>query len=103
MPGEPGPIAAGAFDADELEGPEGLEPSQQLPIARGRRLEALHAEKSASFVEGSCHVTSRCVSTPPVILRAIVVIVILSFAWGGWHRTSQTMDRTAMGLCGRLL
>ena len=35
--------------------------------------------------------------------RPIVVIVIIPFAWGGWHRTDGTMDRTATGLCGRLL
>ena len=34
VPGESGPVAAGPFDADELEGPEGLQPAQQRPIAR---------------------------------------------------------------------
>jgi len=28
VPGEPGAIAAGAFDTDELEGTEALEPTQ---------------------------------------------------------------------------
>jgi len=37
VPREPRPIAAGALDADELDGPEALEEAQELPIARRRR------------------------------------------------------------------
>ena len=54
--GEPGPIAAGPFDTDELDGAEALEPAQQVPVARGRGREALHAKQGSSFVEGGRHV-----------------------------------------------
>jgi hypothetical protein len=54
--GESRPIAAGSFDADELEGPEALEPAQQFPIARGSGRKALHTELGSSFVEGGRHV-----------------------------------------------
>ena len=56
VPGESRSIAAGPFDADELEGPEGLEPAQELPVARGRGRKALDAELGSSFVESSRHV-----------------------------------------------
>jgi hypothetical protein len=56
VPGQPGPVAAGPFDADELEGPEGLQPAEQGPIARRCGREALHAEQGSSFVEGGRHV-----------------------------------------------
>ena len=40
VPGQSGPVAAGAFDTDQLEGAEALEPAQQLLVAgaRGARL-----------------------------------------------------------------
>jgi hypothetical protein len=56
VPGQPGPVTAGAFDADELERAERLEPAMQPPIANRRRGEALDAEQRPSFVEGSRHV-----------------------------------------------
>jgi hypothetical protein len=56
MPGQPGPVAAGALQADELDGAEAHEPAQESPIARRRSREALHAEQGTSFVEGGRHV-----------------------------------------------
>ena len=56
VPGQPCPVTAGALDADELEGPEGLQPTQQPPVAGHRRGETLDAEQGPSFVEGGRHV-----------------------------------------------
>jgi hypothetical protein len=56
VPCEAGPVAAGPFDADELEGPEALEPARELAITRTRRGEALHAQQGTSLVEGGRHV-----------------------------------------------
>jgi hypothetical protein len=68
--GESRPIAAGPFDADELEGPEALEPDQQLLVARSGGGKALHAELSSSFVEGGRHVHVEVGVDPPLIRRA---------------------------------
>jgi hypothetical protein len=53
--GKSRPVAAGPFDADQLQGPEALEPAQQLLVPGGSGGEALHAELSSSFVESSRH------------------------------------------------
>jgi hypothetical protein len=55
VPGEPRAIAAGSFDAHQLEVPEGLEPAEQNPIAPGCGLEALDAKQRSSLVEGGGH------------------------------------------------
>ena len=102
--GEPGAVAAGALDPDELDLAESLQPG--AAALGSRRASSESSRPSSSDPRSSSAAatwTSRCVSTPPVMRRAIVVIVIPSFVMGGWHRTERTTDRTAMGLCGRLL
>jgi hypothetical protein len=54
--GESRPVAAGPFDADELESPEALQPGQQVPVTRGCGGKALDTELGPSFVEGGRHV-----------------------------------------------
>ncbi len=54
--GESRSIATRAFDAEELEVPETLEPAQQFPVTRGCGRKALNPELGSSFIEGSRHV-----------------------------------------------
>ena len=103
MAGEPGPVAAGPFHTDELNGPETLEPVQQFPIASGGGRKALDAKLGSSFVEGGRHVgVEVCVDPSGDSARdSGHRHLFLSLGWV--TGTSKTMDRTAMGLCGRLL
>jgi hypothetical protein len=80
-----------------------LEPAEELAIARGRRREALDAEQRTSFVECGRHVDVEVRVDPSGNAPRDSGHRHPFLRWGGWHRTSQTMDRTAMGLCGRLL
>ena len=98
--GEPGAIGAGPFDTDQLDGAELAQPSEQLLVAALGGGEALDAEESPRSSKAAATWTSRCVSTPPVMLRAKVVTVIPSLDWvGGDTAPSGTTDRTATGLC----
>ena len=65
--GESRAVAAGAFDADQLDGPEALQPGQQFAIARGvaGKLSTPSWAPRSSRAAATC--TSRWVSTPPVI------------------------------------
>jgi hypothetical protein len=84
VPGQPGPVAAGPFDADELEGPEGLQPAEQGPIARRCGREALHAEQGSSFVEGGRHVHVEVRVDPSGdAARDSGHRHLFPFAWGG--------------------
>ncbi|MDQ6784469.1 MAG: hypothetical protein M3063_13720 [Actinomycetota bacterium] len=52
MPGEAGPVAAGALDPDHNDGPELAQPGGQIGVTgRGRR-ERLDAEQTPDRVEG---------------------------------------------------
>ena len=101
--GEPGAVGTGSLDSEQVDLAEALQPGQQLPVALGRRRERLAPRSPPRSSKAAATCTSRWVSTPPVICRVKVVIVI--FAHAGWDGTapSGTMDRTATGLCGRLL
>jgi hypothetical protein len=50
--GETGAIAAGAFDADQLDVAERPEPSEKLAIAGGCGVEGLDGQERTSLVEG---------------------------------------------------
>ncbi len=74
--GEPRTVAAGSLNTHELDGAELREPAMEGPIARRRRLEALHAKERSPVVQGGSDVL--------VEVRAIVVIVIPSLVqWVG--------------------
>ena len=51
VPGQPGSIGAGAFDADQLDGAEVAQPPQQLLVAARGGGEALDAEEGPSLVQ----------------------------------------------------
>ena len=98
--GEPGAIRAGPFDTDQLDGAEVAQPPQQLLVAGSvvGKLSTPRRAPRSSKAAATC--TSRCVSTPPVMLRAKLVTVIPSLDWvGGDTAPSGTTDRTATGLC----
>lgn len=48
--GEPSPIAAGSFDADELDDPEIRQPTHKAPIASRRGRERFDAKERSSFI-----------------------------------------------------
>ncbi len=100
---EPSPIAAGSFDADELQGPESLQPTQEFLVARGSGGKALHAELGSSFVEGGRHVHVEVRVDPSGDSTRDSGHRHLFLSLGWMTRTAGTMDRTATGLCGRLL
>jgi hypothetical protein len=55
--GEPGPVAAGPFDADQVDGAEALQPVLQLLVAGAGGGKTLDAEQGTSFVESGRHVS----------------------------------------------
>jgi hypothetical protein len=94
VPGQSGPVAAGAFDTDQLEGAQALQPVLQFLVAGTGGGKALDTEQRASFVEGGRHVHVEVRVDPPVIRRAIVVMVICSFrlGWVTPHRRNDGQD-----------
>ena len=102
--GEPGAIRARAFDADEDDRAEVLEPREQLLVALPGGLEVLDPEQRAFLVERcddmdvevridtAGHAACQSGHRHPILGRL------------GWHRTRWTTDKTAMGrLRGKLL
>jgi len=51
MSAQPGPIGAGPFHPDDLDVAEAGEPADQTPIADRRRVEGLHPQQTAPFIE----------------------------------------------------
>jgi hypothetical protein len=105
MAGQAGAVAAGALDADQLDGPEPAQPHKGSAISVTGGVEALDAQQRAAFVErgDNVHVEMR------VDTRG-------DAEWQGGHRhpfrqqpgwvaphLPARMDRTATGLYDRLL
>jgi hypothetical protein len=55
-PGQARPVGAGAFDTDEGDWAERAQPAEQLVVAGGGRLEALHAQQPADVIDRGGHV-----------------------------------------------
>ena len=84
MAGEPGAIGPGPFDADQLDRAEVAQPAQQLLVAAPSVVAKLSTPRRAPrSSKAAATWTSRCVSTPPVMLRGKVVTVIPSLDWVG--------------------
>ena len=81
--GQPGPIGTRPFDADQLDGAEVGEPPQQLLVAASVVAKLSTPRREPRSSKAAATWTSRCVSTPPVMLRAKVVTVIPSLVWVG--------------------
>jgi hypothetical protein len=96
--GQPGPIGPGPFDADQLDGAEVAQPAQQLLVAALVVAKLSTPSRVPRSSKAAATWTSRCVSTPPVMLRAKLVTVIPSLVWVGVtpHRAERrTRQRRA--------
>jgi hypothetical protein len=104
VPGESGPVGAGALDAEQLDGPEAPQPGQQLVVAPGRGRKGLDSEERSAFVQGGCnmHVEVRVDPASDLPWQSGHGHPFVPIGWGG-TTSIGTMDKTAMGLCGRLL
>ena len=69
------------FDADQLDGAEVAQPAQQLLVAALVVAKLSTPRSAPRSSKAAATWTSRCVSTPPVMLRAKLVTVIPSLDW----------------------
>src|SRR5664280_1050309 len=101
---EPGTIGAGALDAEQLDGAEVLQPVQEIGVALRCRLEGLDAEESSPFVQSGCnmHVEVRVDPAGDLPCHSGHCHPFVPIGWGG-TTSIRTTDKTATGLCGRLL
>jgi hypothetical protein len=102
--GESSSVGAGALHAQQLNGPEAPQPGQQLVVAAWRRLEGLDSKESSPFVQGggNMHVEVRVDPAGDLPWQSGHCHPFVRIGWGG-TAPSGTMDKTATGLCGRLL
>ncbi|MCU1369035.1 MAG: hypothetical protein JWO77_229 [Ilumatobacteraceae bacterium] len=96
-PGETGPVGPGALDAGELDGPEPLEPAEQLGVALRCGRERLDAQQGAPFVERGGDVDIEVGVDTPVIRAGMFIVIPFVSVRGGTAPIGAT-DRTAMGL-----
>ena len=92
VPGEPRSIGPGALDADELDGAEVAEPAQQLLVAAAVVAKLSTPRSAPRSSRAAATWTSRCVSTPPVMLRA--KWPCHPFVGLGWGDTTPAGRRT---------
>ena len=89
---------------EQFDGPETPQPGQELGVALRGRVERLDTKESSPFVQGGCnmHVEVRVDPAGDLPWQSGHCHPFVPFGWGG-TAPSGTMDKTATGLCGRLL